>query len=402
MLLLTCLCLLIFSRVVSSDYCESYVVILGPGQSYQSFLDFDEELPNDLQIKELITSSFEIGELCGFCGTFPPEVVKRLECCPLVDEITIDVLVQAMDTKSQPDAPRHLARLSRRRKMASKKKYPYVYDDDTIGNHVSAYVLDSGVHIGHPQFQGRARRGEDFTGENCGDKNGHGTHIAGLIGSETYGVAKKVQLIDVKVLKSNGRGLLSTVIAGIEFAVDHRRNNDCLGVANLPFAVKENSVLDKLIEQAIWTGLVIVAAAGNSNSDACECSPASSSSAITVGAIDDFNDVISSFSNWGQCVDIFASGSYVRSVDMNNLYRASVMSGTSMASAIVTGVVACMLSEGIQPTYVKEHLLKSSTRNKIPELSYLHRPYTTDKIAFNGFEASVFKLDTEPWDEFSS
>ena len=127
--------------------------------------------------------------------------------------------------------------------------------------------------------------------------------------------------------------------------------------------------MNKAIEQATRTGLVFVVAAGNSNINACLTSPASSKFAITVGAIDDYNDSVTAFSNWGECVDIFASGAYVRSVDAKNHDKTQVLSGTSMASPIVTGMVANLLSQGVEPCDVKASLIRMAAKNKITKSS---------------------------------
>ena len=115
--------------------------------------------------------------------------------CPLVQEITEDIMFNALDFEIQEDAPRHLARISRRRRMKPNKPYPYMYETEYLGQGVNAYVIDSGIEVDHPEFEGRASAGYDFTEEGSGDNNGHGTHVAGLIGSVTYGVAKMSELL---------------------------------------------------------------------------------------------------------------------------------------------------------------------------------------------------------------
>ncbi|KAI3402806.2 hypothetical protein KGF56_004480 [Candida oxycetoniae] len=384
--------LVVFTKLSLSQLAKSYVITLQPDVTLAAFLEYEVKKLEEFQIKEAIVQTFQIGDLCGFSGTFSDEAVGALAACPLVDEISQDVVVRSFDVKNQAGAPRHLARLSRRKRMNPNRKYPFIYDDDNVGKHVYAYVIDSGVNIGHPEFQGRARTGKDFTGEGPGDKNGHGTHIAGIIGSETYGVAKKVQVIDIKVLDSGGFGTLSSVISAIEFAVVHRSKSGRNGVANLSFGTTaRNSVLESVIKHASQTGLLFVVAAGNSNIDACKTTPSSSPYTITVGAIDDHDDAIASFSNWGSCVDIFASGAYVRSVDIGNTYRASIMSGTSMASSVVAGLVANMLTEGIEPENIKFEVVNVATRDRIPETSFAFRPGTVNRIANNGFDISQYK-----------
>ena len=322
---------ILFALFILFTRCETttFIVSLKPKETLDTFMQYDASYPEELQVKEYITRSFKIGSFSGFTGEFNDQVLDRLSRCPLVDEISLDIVVYSLDTHFQMFAPRHLARLSRRKRLLPIRKYPYVYNNDFAGKKVNAYVIDSGVYIGHPEFQGRARTGRDFSNEGEGDNNGHGTHVAGLIGAKSYGAAKNVELFDVKALNSVGTGTLSTIIAAIEFVVNHRLRSGRPGVANLSFGAHHNAILNSAMEQATRTGLVFVVAAGNSNIDACLMSPASSPYAITVGAIDDHGDSVSGFSNWGPCVDIFASGSNVRSVDFKNIYRSLILSGTS-------------------------------------------------------------------------
>ncbi|KAI5968722.1 hypothetical protein CANMA_002158 [Candida margitis] len=356
---------------------------------------YDASYSEELQVKDSITTSFMIGSFAGFAGEFTEKVLERLSRCPLVDEISQDIEVYSFTTNYQMLAPRHLARLSRRRRMLPILKYPFVYNSEFAGKKVNAYVIDSGIYIGHPEFQGRARTGRDFSNEGEGDNNGHGTHVAGLIGAKSYGAAKNVEIFDVKALNSVGTGTLSTIISAIEFAVNHRLRSGRPGVANLSFGAHQNAILNSAIEQATRTGLVFVVAAGNSNIDACLMSPASSTYAITVGAIDDHGDSIAGFSNWGSCVDIFASGSNVRSVDFKNIYKSSILSGTSMASPIVAGVVATILSEGVDPAHVRDRLNEIATLDRISRTSLYFRPNTPNRIAYVEVEESFSKADKD-------
>lgn len=397
---------ILFALFILFTRCETttFIVSLKPKETLDTFMQYDASYPEELQVKEYITRSFKIGSFSGFTGEFNDQVLDRLSRCPLVDEISLDIVVYSLDTHFQMFAPRHLARLSRRKRLLPIRKYPYVYNNDFAGKKMNAYVIDSGVYIGHPEFQGRARTGRDFSNEGEGDNNGHGTHVAGLIGAKSYGAAKNVELFDVKALNSVGTGTLSTIIAAIEFVVNHRLRSGRPGVANLSFGAHHNAILNSAMEQATRTGLVFVVAAGNSNIDACLMSPASSPYAITVGAIDDHGDSVSGFSNWGPCVDIFASGSNVRSVDFKNIYRSLILSGTSMASPIVAGVVATLLSEGVNPACVKERLIEIATTNRISKTSLYFRPNTPNKIAYVEVEENFMKAgnDSESEDELDS
>ncbi|EGW31142.1 uncharacterized protein SPAPADRAFT_156901 [Spathaspora passalidarum NRRL Y-27907] len=372
---------------------ENYVVALKHTEDLESFKSYDlHQYPPQLQVMKHISNSYSIGNLSAFSGNFSEEMIARLKRCPMVAEISPDIEVSMFDIDQQPEAPRHLARISRKHRMRPGKTYPYVFDNNYLGTKVNAYVIDSGVDIGHPEFQGRAQMGVDLTKEGAGDQNGHGTHVAGLIGSYTYGVAKNVDIIEIKALNVRGAGSLSTIVEALEFAVNHRRTSGRPGVANLSLGAYKNTVLNNMIEEAVKTGLVIVVAAGNSNTDACLTSPASSKHAITVGAIDDYNDSIAHFSNWGECVDVFASGHSVQSANAHNHDKSQVLSGTSMAAPIVSGLVANLLSEGFGPLEVKKKLIRLSTKNRIPKSSLFLRKKTPNRIAYNGISEKVLDL----------
>lgn len=208
--------------------------------------------------------------------------------------------------------------------------------------------------------------------------------MAGLIGSRTYGAAKKVNIIEVKALDRKGAGSLSTIISAIEFTVNHRKNSGRQGVANLSLGAARNKVLNQAIEAAVKTGLVMVVAAGNSNVNACLSSPASAKSAITVGAIDDRSDGIASFSNWGECVDVFASGAYVASVNAQDYNKPQILSGTSMSAPIVTGFISTLLSKGVKPKNIREEVINMAATNRIPKSSVFLRIKTPNRIAYNG------------------
>ncbi|KAG7663212.1 uncharacterized protein J8A68_003294 [[Candida] subhashii] len=370
-------------QLTSSALGQPYLVSLQNTETLDSFMTYDLNYPSDQQVKQRITNSFSIGNFSGFVGDFSKKNLQRLKRCPLVMQVVPDTPFVAYDIQIQENAPRHLARISRRRRMRPGRIYPYVYKPEYIGEGVNAYVIDSGVAVNHPEFEGRAKPGKDFTEEGSGDTNGHGSHVAGLIGSKTYGVAKGVEIIEVKALNSKGTGSLSTILAAIEFAVNHRTQSGKQGVVNLSLGSYKNQVLNLVIEEAVKTGLIVVVAAGNSNTDACLASPASSPAAITVGAIDDTYDTLTSFSNWGECVDIFASGSGVESVNIHNSSQPSTLSGTSMAAPIVSGLVANLLSEGIPPDKIKETLLKRSVKNRMHLSSLLYRRKTPNRIAYN-------------------
>jgi cerevisin len=223
---------------------------------------------------------------------------------------------------------------------------PYVYPA-SAGAGIDSYIIDTGIATAHPNFNGRATFGADFTGEGPGDGNGHGTHCAGTVGSELYGVAKKTNLTAVRVLDSRGSGSNSGVIAGIEWAAKqasekNKRAGKIVSVANVSLGGSKSAAVDAAVKAATNAGLVMVVAAGNSRGNACNLSPAGAPTAITVAASDN-RDRLASFSEKGPCVDIIAPGVDVLSTWLNG--RTNTISGTSMAAPHVAGFVALALNE---------------------------------------------------------
>lgn len=381
----SCVALVLF--FINYTVCEPsdrYLVSLKVTETLENFLKYDESYPLSQHINPLIDRAFSIGKYCGFSGEFSELALERLRKCPLVAGISPDIKVEAFETAEQYHSPRHLSRLSQRDKIEDEQSFEYCYT--VVNDPVLAYVIDSGINIDHPEFGGRAIEGADFTGEGPGDNNGHGTHVAGLIGSNSYGSSKNVTLVEVKALDSRGSGSLSSIISAIEFAVNHRERSGLPGVANLSLGSMRNSALNRAVDAATETGLVIVVAAGNSNMNACLTSPASARGAITVGAINDVDDTLAPFTNWGDCVEIFASGVNVESVHYETDDISQNLSGTSMASPIVTGFIATLLSLGNSPEDVPDIISRMSLKGRIPRQSFLFRYQTPNKIAYNGNE----------------
>ncbi|EEQ39531.1 Subtilase family protein [Clavispora lusitaniae] len=373
---------------------QDYLVALKTSETLESFLNYDKRYPVARRLKNFIKKSFNIGTFNGFSGTFSQQDLERLHRCPMVDEITPDINVTAFDLSEQANSPRHLSRLSLF-DYGNEDRNSYFYDEGATGVNVNVYIVDSGIEVDHPEFESRAFAGKDFTGEGSGDTNGHGTHVAGIIGSKTYGVAKDVNLIEVKCLDEMGHGSLSSILGAIEFSVNHSRHSRKPGVVNLSLGAMRNSVLNKVIESASNAGLVIVAAAGNSNVDACATSPASARSAITVGAIDDSTNTIAEFSNWGPCVDVFAPGMVVSSVNIYRKRDPQALSGTSMSAPIVSGLVANLLSAGASPASVKSLILSTAHQGRITQASLQRKNQTPNLVVYNGLDPEEIETDSD-------
>jgi subtilisin family serine protease len=239
----------------------------------------------------------------------------------------------------------------------------YVYN--WTGSGVRAYIIDTGINTSHTQFGGRASASYDAIGDgrNGQDCNGHGTHVAGTVGGSTYGIAKSVSLRAVRVLNCSGSGTNSGVIAGVDWV---RANRQLPAVANMSLGGGASSALDTAVNNAINSGVTFVVAAGNSNANACNYSPARVAAAITVGSTTS-TDARSSFSNYGTCVDIFAPGSSITSAWYSSTTATNTISGTSMASPHVAGAAALYLqaNPGASNATVRNALVNGSTANVV-------------------------------------
>ncbi|MEX7509342.1 S8 family peptidase, partial [Acinetobacter baumannii] len=209
------------------------------------------------------------------------------------------------------------------------------------GSGTTAYIVDTGILSSHQEFSGRVLSGYTAISDGNGttDCNGHGTHVAGTVGGTTYGVAKNVNLVPIRILGCDGSGASSNVIAGLDWIL---KNGKKPAVVNMSLGGATSSSLDSAVENLFNNGYVMVVAAGNSNTDACSSSPARVSKAITVAATDN-TDTRASYSNYGSCVDIFAPGSQINSSWIGSNTATKILNGTSMATPHVAGVVAEML-----------------------------------------------------------
>jgi len=235
------------------------------------------------------------------------------------------------------------------------------YNFSNTGFGVDVYVIDTGINYEHNDFGGRASFGFDTYGGYGNDCNGHGTHVAGIIGGDTWGVAKKVNLISVRVLNCDGTGTISRVISGIDWITS---NANGASVANMSLGTRTSDALDLAVKQSIDTGITYVTSAGNSDANACFSSPARMSEIITVGATTK-NDERASFSNHGDCVNIFAPGSEITSAWYDNSDATASLNGTSMAAPHVAGTAALLLqyNNDLTPAEVASKIYSYSTKN---------------------------------------
>ncbi len=241
------------------------------------------------------------------------------------------------------------------------------YSYTPTGAGVKAYIIDTGILTTHTNFGGRAIDGYDAVDGvlPATDCNGHGTHVAGTVGSTTYGVAKGVTLVAVRVLNCQGSGTNSGVIAGIDWVTaNHTAGQPA--VANMSLGGGASSAIDTAVNNSISDGVTYAIAAGNSSANACNYSPARTERAITVGSTT-IQDARSSFSNYGTCLDIFAPGSNITSTWSTSNTATNTISGTSMATPHVAGVAALALqgSPAASPQTVRDLLVNTATNGVV-------------------------------------
>lgn len=239
------------------------------------------------------------------------------------------------------------------------------YHSNISSAKVSAYIIDTGIRLGHNEFAGRAQAGFTAIRDRYGsrDCNGHGTHIAGTLGGGTYGVAKDVNLYSVRVMDCDGSGTLSGVIAGVDWVTN---NHIAPAVANMSLGGQTSQAMDDAIRTSVAAGVTYIVAAGNENADACQSSPARINSVITVGA-STITDARASFSNWGTCVDVFAPGTAIISAGNTSNSSQDTFSGTSTASPHVAGVAALYMASNpdATPTQVFNAIVNTATVDRL-------------------------------------
>ena len=296
--------------------------------------------------------------LRGFAVRADDDALIRLLMDPRVAYVEEDGIVKANAT--QMNAPWGLDRVDQRDLPLNTN---YVYNSAATG--VNAYVIDTGVLATHSQFTGRIGNGYYAVQDGRGntDCNGHGTHVAGILGGSTYGVAKGATLHSVRVLGCDGTGTSSQVIAGINWIAANRVGP---AVANMSLISGADSSMDTATTNLVAAGVVVVVAAGNDSTNACNFSPSRVASAITVGSIRT-NDGRSYFSNYGSCLDLFAPGSSILSAWYTTPTATNVLSGTSMASPQVAGAAALYLAANptATPAQVASNLTSTASPGRV-------------------------------------
>ena len=308
--------------------------------------------PQGVQVQQVYSAA-----LNGFAAKLSTQNLAKLQADKRVKYIEQDAMMHMSAT--QTGATWGLDRVDQRSRPTD-GSYIYNY----TGSGIKAYIIDTGINTAHTNFGGRAIWGTNTTGDGRNsDCQGHGTHVAGTVGSATWGVAKSVTLVAVKVLNCSGSGTNSGVIAGVNWAVTNK--GSATAVANMSLGGGFSQAVNDAVNTAASKNLVMVVAAGNENQNACNVSPASAASAITVGSTTN-TDARSSFSNYGSCVDLFAPGSNITSTWIGSTTATNTISGTSMASPHVAGAAVLRIAAGSSTnSAVTGAVISSATTNVV-------------------------------------
>lgn len=323
----------------------------------------------DIHPEEIYRSALD-----GYSAEISPQAVEGLRDDPGVRFVERDRKLSIEGTPSrQALPPWGLDRIDQHQ-LPLLGSFSYA----STGRGVTAYILDSGIRASHSEFGGRAVSEQDFVDRahpagprfnNGRDCNGHGTHVAGTVGGRTYGVAKQVSLVGVRVLDCDGWGYTSEVIDGIDWVTAHHRAGQP-AVANMSVTGFRSVALDAAVSSSIRDGISYVVAAGNGNAqgsvDACSTSPGRVGAAMTVSATDT-TDERPSWANYGSCVDWFAPGVGIQSAGLSDDSATALMSGTSMATPHTTGAAALYLQRrpNASPAAVQTALSGATTKRVV-------------------------------------
>ncbi|SPO03721.1 related to Alkaline protease 1 [Cephalotrichum gorgonifer] len=316
----------------------------------------------------------------GYSGQFDEQTIEEIRSNEDVLAVEPVAVWSILETITQTNAPWGLGSISH----TTPDHTDYLYDS-SAGSSTYAYVVDTGVYVGHSSLEGRATFGYNAVDSDNTDRNGHGTHCAGTIASKDYGVSKKANVVGVKVLDASGSGTTDGVIDGYEWAVNDitSKGREDVSVISMSLGGSYSAAFNAAVEAAYQAGVLTTVAAGNDDADAKKYSPASSPNAITVGATD-IDNARAYFSNYGSVVDIFAPGVDILSTWIGSTTATNTISGTSMATPHIAGLVLYLKSlEGLgSPKATTDRLIALATSGVISD------PGTgsPNKLAYNGIE----------------
>jgi subtilisin family serine protease len=348
------------SNNVPADLQDSYIVVFKDDVLDNEIDGESDKMCGNASAKKERTFKHAIK---GFTGRLTPAAIEEFRRNPKVKYIEQNQVIKLVAT--QTAATWGIDRVDQANLPLST-----TYTYNSTGSTVTAYIFDTGVRSDHAEFGGRVTGGFSAvaTEPTPEDGNGHGTHVAGTVGGTTYGIAKSINIVPVKVLSATGSGTNAGVIAGLDWAVAHHATG-IPAVGNMSLGGGISTALDDAVRRCVNDGIVMAVAAGNSNLDASTASPARVQQAITVGSTTN-TDAKSSFSNFGSLVDIHAPGSSITSAWFTSSTALNTISGTSMAAPHVAGAAALYLeyAPGATPAQVESALKQYAAVGRITGL----------------------------------
>lgn len=357
---------------------EKLIVQLDPKISFNSF---EQNYSNLLEASNF--ERVEIGSMKAIIGEFNLNLQKSIYFDKSVLSINSDADLNMCEVQSF--APRHLVRLSQLNSIHKRQKMNFKFE---LLNPVNVYILDTGINSKHPDFTNRVevRKHPNILKVSANvydDSNGHGTAIASVVGSQLLGVCKNCNIISYQILDEMGKGKMRTLILALQSIFQ----NEKPGIIVMPFVTPKSQFLNDVLHEMKVSNFSLVAPAGNSNEDACNYSPASSVDVLTVGSIDSNTDTIAKFSNYGPCVDLFADGVNIITLDHENELL-KLRSGTSLSAGITAGLVATFLGldkvvDGESNYDAIKKLKNTAIENRIKPREFFKETRTPNKILHN-------------------
>ncbi|KAK4168299.1 peptidase S8/S53 domain-containing protein [Cladorrhinum sp. PSN259] len=361
-----------------------------PGQYIVKFKDGAADTVLTAAVGKLKTNHVYKGAFKGFAGSLDAASLDEIRKLPDVEYVEEDAVVTILDgetsTKtgsapraivSQLNAPWNLARISSHTPGSTTYKY-----DSTAGAGTCAYVLGTGIQIAHPQFGGGAVWGANFADTTNTDGNGHGTAIAGIIRSTTYGVTKQAKLVAVKVLGASGSGTTSGIISGMNFVGTDYPTRGCPNgvVAALTFGGGHSNAVNAAARALVQSGIFVATGAGSANA-LIATSPADEPLVCTVGA-SSAGDVAASYNDYGPLLDIYAPGSNILTTWINS--GTNTLSGTTFAGAHIAGLGAYLLGlpSTLSGTTLCGYIQSIATAGVLTGVP----PNTVNLLAYNGWD----------------
>ncbi|EGX48794.1 hypothetical protein AOL_s00079g433 [Orbilia oligospora ATCC 24927] len=332
-----------------------------------------------------VEKTFDINRFKAYSGSFDDDTLREIEENDDVAYVEPEQDAYTSEIITQSEATWGISELSNQASNTS----TYYYDS-SAGEGMYAYIIDSGINFSHEEFEGRAELGYNALKHlNNTDTSGHGTHVSGTVAGKTYGVAKKANLVNVKVFQGRKTSTIN-IFDGFNWAVQDilEKNRTNIAVINMSLTTKTSKAFNAMVDSAYEKGILSVVAAGNKNVSASLYSPASANTSIAVGAVSR-GHVRGSYSNWGPSVNLFAPGTGITSAGIANDTAVRVLTGTSMASPHVAGLICYLRAAGglTDAKDVVDRMLGLAQQGVLNETTLNESP---NLLASNGVELNSY------------